>query len=69
MAARRQIQGCAKKCTSWSAAGGGFYVGLAGRTGATGPLCAQLDKAAQAASAATAEFGRFLEAEPLAPGP
>ena len=69
VAARRQIEGCAKKCASWSAADGGFYVGLAGRTGATGSLRAQLDKAAQAASAATAEFGRFLQAEllPLAP--
>jgi uncharacterized protein (DUF885 family) len=69
VAARRQIEGCAKKCASWSAADGGFYAGLAGRTGATGSLRAQLDQAAQAASAATAEFGRFLEAEllPLAP--
>ena len=69
VAARRQIEGCAKKCASWSAADGGFYATLAGRTGATGSLRAQLGKAAQAASAATAEFGRFLEAEllPLAP--
>jgi len=71
VAARRQVEGCAQQCASWSADSGGFYAGLAERTGATGRLQAELDKAAQAASAATAEFGAFLRTEllPLAPEP
>ncbi|MGH3301895.1 MAG: DUF885 domain-containing protein [Streptosporangiaceae bacterium] len=69
VAARRQIEACAKQCASWSAADGGFYAGLVERTRATGTLRAQLDTAAQAASAATDELGRFLRADllPLAP--
>jgi len=69
VAARRQVEGCAQQCASWSSDAGGFYPGLVERTQATGTLRAQLDKAAQAASAATAEFGRFLQADllPLAP--
>jgi len=68
VAARRQVEGCAQQCASWSS-GGGFYAGLVERTRATGALRAQLDKAAQDASAATAEFGRFLRTDllPLAP--
>ena len=69
VAARRQVEGCAQQCASWSSGAGGFYPGLVERTQAAGTLRAQLDKAAQAASAATAEFGRFLQADllPLAP--
>ncbi len=69
VAAARQVAACARQCADWSAPGTGFYTGLAERTGATGALRAELDKAAAAASAATAELGQFLEAEllPLAP--
>jgi uncharacterized protein (DUF885 family) len=68
VAARRQIEGCAKQCGSWSS-GGGFYARLVERTRSTGLMRAQLDKAAQAASVATAEFRRFLQTDllPLAP--
>jgi len=49
--------------------GADFYVGLVDRTGATGTIRAELDRAATAASAATAELGQFLQTEllPLAP--
>ncbi|HZP51521.1 DUF885 domain-containing protein [Actinocrinis sp.] len=81
VAARRQVIECAKQCAEWSgqsaaaaaqddeAAGPGFYAGLVARTGAEGALRAELDRAAQAARAATAEFGTFLETEllPFAP--
>ena len=69
IAARRQIEGCAQQCANWSSDGGGFYAGLAGRTQATGTLRTRLDRAAQAATGATADFGRFLLTEllPLAP--
>ena len=68
VAARRQIEGCAQQCDSWSS-DGDFYGDLVERTGATGTLRAQLDKAAEAATAATAEFGEFLLTDllPLAP--
>jgi uncharacterized protein (DUF885 family) len=51
------------------ASGAGFYAGLVERTGTQGALRAELDRAAQAARAATAEFGAFLETEllPYAP--
>jgi uncharacterized protein (DUF885 family) len=69
VAARRQVEGCARQCASWASDDGGFYPALARRTRAEGTLRAQLDEAARAAAAATAEFGRFLEDEllPLAP--
>jgi uncharacterized protein (DUF885 family) len=69
VAAGRQVEGCAQQCASWSSKGGGFYAGLVERTGATGTLRAELDKASQAACAATAEFGEFLRADllPLSP--
>src|SRR5215469_13859182 len=69
VAARRQIIECAKQCAHWSAPGTSFYVGLVERTGATGALLGQLTAAADAANAATAELGKFLETEllPLAP--
>jgi uncharacterized protein (DUF885 family) len=69
VAARRQVVECARQCADWSAPGKSFYAGLVGRTGATGALLADLTRAAEAATTATAELGRFLEAEllPLAP--
>jgi uncharacterized protein (DUF885 family) len=69
VAARRQVIECAKQCAEWSAPGKAFYRGLVDRTGATGALLADLTAAADAASAATAELGKFLETEllPLAP--
>jgi uncharacterized protein (DUF885 family) len=69
VAARRQVIECARQCAQWSAPGAGFYHGLVDRTGAAGALLADLRVAADAASAATAELGKFLETEllPLAP--
>ncbi|HUD38946.1 MAG TPA: DUF885 domain-containing protein [Streptosporangiaceae bacterium] len=69
VSAQRQIVGCARQCAEWSAPETGFYFGLVGRTQAVGPIRAELDEAALAATAATAEFGQFLQAEllPLAP--
>ena len=69
VAARRQVVACARQCADWTAPGAGFYDGLVHRTGATGTLRTSLEEAAVAASAATAEFGQFLEREllPLAP--
>jgi uncharacterized protein (DUF885 family) len=83
VAARRQVIACAKQCAEWAgrsstaaqastqegAEGAGFYAGLVERTGAAGALRAELDRSAQAARAATAEFGAFLETEllPYAP--
>ena len=71
IAARRQVIECAKQCAQWSAPGSSFYRGLVDRTGATGALLADLTAAADAASAATAELGKFLKTEllPLAPEP
>lgn len=71
VAPRRQVAACAKQCSEWAAPATGYYQGLAGRVQASGTLRAELDQAAQAASAATAEFGQFLESEllPLAPEP
>jgi uncharacterized protein (DUF885 family) len=69
VSARRQIEACAKQCARWSDPGRSFHAGLVERTQASGMLRAQLDDAARAASAATAELGRFLRTEllPLAP--
>jgi uncharacterized protein (DUF885 family) len=69
VAARRQIIECARQCADWSSPGKSFYAGLVARTGATGAMLADLTRAAEAASAATAELGTFLEAEllPVAP--
>ncbi|MGB6457818.1 MAG: DUF885 domain-containing protein [Streptosporangiaceae bacterium] len=70
VAARRQIEECAKQCATWSAPGTGFYSSLVERIGATGAMLADLQRAAETARAATAELGAFLESEllPLAPG-
>jgi uncharacterized protein (DUF885 family) len=69
VAAARQVTACARQCAEWSAPGTDFYGRLARRIQADGALRAELDRAAEAARAATAELGRFLEAEllPLAP--
>jgi uncharacterized protein (DUF885 family) len=69
VAARRQVIACAKQCATWSAEGSGFYTGLVERTHASGQIRAELEHAAAAATAATADFGKFLETEllPLAP--
>jgi uncharacterized protein (DUF885 family) len=69
VAARRQVLACAEQCAEWSAAGSDFYTGLVGRVQATGAMRTDLDRAAEAARAATGEFGAFLSSEllPLAP--
>jgi uncharacterized protein (DUF885 family) len=69
VSAARQVAACARQCEEWSAPGKDFYSGLAGRIQAAGPVRAELDRAAEAARAATAELGIFLETEllPLAP--
>jgi uncharacterized protein (DUF885 family) len=63
--ARRQVLVCAKQCTEWTAPGTSFYEGLVERTGADGAMRADLEDAARAANAATAEFGEFLVNELL----
>ncbi|HYK31143.1 MAG TPA: DUF885 family protein, partial [Streptosporangiaceae bacterium] len=65
VAPRRQVLACAKQCAEWSAADSGFYYELARRLASTGTASAELDRAAELASAGTAEFGRFLETELL----
>jgi len=62
---RRQVAQCARQCADWTAAGADFYAGLVDRAGPTGAARAELDRAATAASAATAELGQFLQAELL----
>jgi uncharacterized protein (DUF885 family) len=69
VAARRQVAACAKQCAEWAADGTDFYGGLVERTGADGALRADLERAAGAAREATAQFGRFLEAELLSHAP
>ena len=69
VAARRQVAACASQCEQWSAADGGFYAGLVARTGATGAMLADLERAAAAASAATADLGAFLRTELLPAAP
>ena len=69
--ARRQVLACAKQAEDWNGTRGGenFWTGLVGRTGAAGALRADLDRNAALATAATADFGRFLTEEllPFAP--
>ncbi|HET8684839.1 MAG TPA: DUF885 domain-containing protein [Micromonosporaceae bacterium] len=67
VSARRQMVEIAKQCDIWTSPDGDdFYRSLVGRLAARGALRQQLDSAAEAAIAATAEFGRFLREE-LAP--
>ncbi|HET9898908.1 MAG TPA: DUF885 domain-containing protein [Streptosporangiaceae bacterium] len=68
-APRRQVKEVAGQCAAWTGPGDSFYTGLAGRlTGVPDSLRGELEAAASAATAATAEFGAFLERElmPLA---
>jgi uncharacterized protein (DUF885 family) len=67
VSARQQILEAAKQFDTWiDPAGDDFYVGLARRLSAEGPLRADLDRGASAATAATASFAQFLR-EQLAP--
>ena len=68
-AARRQVEEVAGQCAGWAKPGDSFYSGLAERlTGVPDSLRGELDVAARAATAATAELGAFLGRElmPLA---
>jgi len=68
-AARRQVEEVAGQCAGWAKPGDAFYSGLAGRlTAVPDSLRRELDIAARAATAATAELGAFLGRElmPLA---
>ena len=61
VAARRQVLACADQCAQWtSGEDGGFFGHLVAGSGLTGELRADLDRAAAAATAAFADFGRFL---------
>ncbi|WP_018217980.1 DUF885 domain-containing protein [Salinispora vitiensis] len=65
--ARAQLLEVAKQCDTWvDPAGDNFFHGLVERLGAGGALGAELRRGATTATAATAEFGRFLRTE-LAP--
>jgi uncharacterized protein (DUF885 family) len=69
-AARRQVEEVAGQCAAWARPGDSFYSGLAGRlTAVPDSLRGELAVAGRAATAATAEFGAFLDRElmPLAP--
>jgi len=67
VAARHQMLEVAKQCDTWVDPGGDdFWPGLARRTNASGGLASDLDRYADAARAATAEYARFLREE-LAP--
>ncbi len=69
VSARKQMVEVAKQCAIWAdPAGDDFYRGLVARVPAEGTLRTRLDAAAEAANAATAEFGQFLSEEmaPLA---
>jgi uncharacterized protein (DUF885 family) len=68
-AARRQVEEVAGQCAAWAKPGDSFYSGLVGRlTAVPYSLQGELDVAARTATAATAEFGAFLDRElmPLA---
>jgi uncharacterized protein (DUF885 family) len=67
--ARRQVTAVALQCASWTDPASDFYGGLVERTGATGPMLAELDRAAASAREATAEFGLFLQSELLPHAP
>ena len=67
VSSRAQMEEVAKQCDIWtSPEGDDFYRSLARRLTATGTLREELDRAAEAATEATADFGRFLREE-LAP--
>ncbi|WP_433792555.1 DUF885 domain-containing protein [Actinoplanes sp. CA-252034] len=67
VSARQQLLAVAEQCEAWTdPARDDFFNTLAGRLQASGALAAELRRGAEAATAATAEFGTFLRAE-LAP--
>ena len=67
VSARAQMVAIAEQCDAWTdPARDNFFHGLADRLDASGALAAELQRGAASATAATAEFGRFLRAE-LAP--
>jgi uncharacterized protein (DUF885 family) len=62
--ARQQMLEVANQCDVWtSAEGDDVYLSLARQLQAAGSQRAELDRAAEAANRATAEFGRFLREE------
>jgi uncharacterized protein (DUF885 family) len=64
--ARRQVEQVAGQCAAWARPGDSFYSGLVRRlTAVPGSLRGELDAAARAATAATAELGGFLSRELL----
>jgi uncharacterized protein (DUF885 family) len=64
--ARLQVEEVAMQCAAWAKPGESFYCGLVTRlTGAPASLRGELDAAARAATAATAELGAFLSRELL----
>jgi uncharacterized protein (DUF885 family) len=67
----RQVKACAEQCDSWIGVkgGGNFWQDLVTRTGADGPVRADLERGAAAATSATSDFARFLREDllPLAP--
>ncbi|HEY2242414.1 MAG TPA: DUF885 domain-containing protein [Streptosporangiaceae bacterium] len=64
--ARRQVEEVARQCAAWASPADSFYQGLAGRlTGVPDSLRGELDAAARAATAATAQLGGFLRHELL----
>ncbi|HET9518857.1 MAG TPA: DUF885 domain-containing protein [Actinoplanes sp.] len=67
ISARAQLLAVAQQCADWTdPAKDNFFHALADRLTATGTLAAELQRAAAAATAATAAFGEFLRTE-LAP--
>jgi uncharacterized protein (DUF885 family) len=67
ISSRAQMLEVAKQCDTWTDPGGDdFFHRLAARLEADGPLRAELERGAAAATAATAQFGQFLREE-LAP--
>ena len=70
VAAQRQVRECAKQCADWTdPERDDVFRKLAARLDADGPLRTELDRAAQAATDALAEFGRFLTEELLPQAP
>jgi len=64
--ARLQVEEVARQCAAWAEPGDSFYSGLTQRlTGVPDSLRGELDEAAGAATAATAELGAFLTRELL----
>jgi uncharacterized protein (DUF885 family) len=64
ISSRTQIVEVAKQCDIWTDPDGDdFYHGLARRAAAGGPERADLERAAQAATEATAAFGEFLRVD------